>query len=318
MKTYTIAIVGATGLVGREVIKILEEKNLCDHNFVMLASKKSQGKIVKLNNKDYKVQALSKDNLIKHHPDFALFCVGEDVSKCYVEYLANRGCVVIDFSSAFRNKYPLIVPEVNLQDIDGNIICNPNCSTIGAVIALNKINKCFGLRRIIYSTYQAVSGAGKYGLDALRQNKKMPKTDHYICNNIIPYIGSIDERGYSKEENKMIFETKKIMHLTDIDITATCVRVPVDIGHSESINFTTKQKVDLQDILQVLKKTQGVSLVDFPMPINVKGQNQVLVGRVRQDSHANSFNMMIVVDNLRKGAAQNGVQILEALINVNI
>ena len=318
MKTYTIAIVGATGLVGREVIKILQEKNLCDHNFILFASKNSQGKIININHKEHKVQILSKYNLNKHKFDFALFCVGEDVSRCYVEALSNNGCVVIDFSSAFRDRYPLIVPEVNLQDISGNIICNPNCSTIGAVVALNEINRQFGLSRIIYSTYQAVSGAGKYGLDALKQNKKMPKTNCYIYNNVIPFVGNIDKEGYTKEENKMIFETKKIMHLTDVDITATCVRVPVDIGHSESINFTTKQKVDLQDVLKILEQAQGVSLVDVPMPINVKGKNQVLVGRVRKDSYENSFNMMLVVDNLRKGAAQNGVQILEALINGNI
>ncbi len=318
MKTYTIAIVGATGLVGREVLKILQEKSLNSHNFVFYASAKSQGKIINFNNKPYKVHALNKNSFSKYKFDFAMFCVGEDISKQYVKALADKGCVVIDFSSAFRKSHPLVVPEVNPQDIKGNIICNPNCSTIGAVVALNKINQTFGLGRIIYSTYQAVSGAGKLSLDALYNKKPLPKSGLEIVGNIVPYIGDIDTLGYSKEENKMIFETKKILHLQDTYITATCVRVPVDIGHSESINFQTKHAADCEQILQVLHNTPGVKVVKTPMPIDVKGQNDVFVGRLRKDEYDNSFNIFVVVDNLRKGAAQNGVQILEMLINGNI
>ena len=318
MKTYNIAIIGATGLVGREVLKILQKKTLTNHKFVFYASAKSQGKIINFNNKQYRVKTLSKSSLNKYKFDFAMFCVGEDVSRQYVNALADSGCVVIDFSSAFRKSHPLVVPEVNPQDIQGNIICNPNCSTIGAVVALNKISQTFGLDRIIYSTYQAVSGAGKLSLDALYNKKPLPKTGVEIVDNIVPYIGDIDTQGYSKEENKMIFETKKILHLKDTYITATCVRVPVDVGHSESINFQTKTPTDCEQILTVLYNTPGVRVVSTPMPTYVKGQNDVLVGRLRKDEYENSFNIFVVVDNLRKGAAQNGVQILEMLINGNI
>ena len=316
MKKYFIAIVGATGLVGRKVLEIISQRHLNYNNFVLFASKRSVGKTINIGDKPHKVKLLSCENLDKYNFDYAIFCTGEDVSKQYVNYLATKNTVVIDFSSAFRKNYPLIVPEINFDQIkDSKIICNPNCSTIAGVMALCNINKNFGLKRIVYSTYQAVSGAGWQGLADLK-NKTANKLPYCIHNNLIPFIGNVSKNGYSKEELKMIFETKKILALSRCKITATCVRVPIDVGHSLSINFQTEQRATTGQIKKVLQTMPGLKLVDYPMPMLAKNQDDVLVGRLRKDECGlKSFNMFVSSDNLRKGAAQNGVQILERLIN---
>ncbi|MBQ7467144.1 MAG: aspartate-semialdehyde dehydrogenase [Clostridia bacterium] len=316
---YKIAIVGATGLVGREVLKILAERHLDNNEILLYASEKSMGTELKVGNKICCVRQLDH-SIIDAKLDFALFCVKENVSKEYVTKLSQNRVKVIDFSSYFRKKKPLVVPEINSQDIRGNIICNPNCSTIGAVMALYEIHKRFGLERIVYSTYQAVSGAGKDAVDDLNFKRDKPmKFEYPIYNNLIPYIGKLDSKGYSIEENKMMYETSKILHERYIKISATCVRVPLEVCHGESINFQTTKHCTVGQIKEILKMTKGVKLVnDFlycPMPVDVQGQDLVFVGRVRKDhSQENTFNIFVVSDNLRKGAAQNGVQILEELI----
>lgn len=315
-----IAIIGASGVVGRTLLKVLEERNLLENDFYLYASKHSAGKKLKLGKKKIRVDELDQ-KIFAQKFDFAVFCTGEEVSKKYVKSFAEKGTTVIDFSSFYRKKYPLIVPEINSDKIKGNIICNPNCSTIAGVMALYEIHKKYGLKRVIYSTYQAVSGAGKKALDDLKRNRncKLKSFAFPIKNNLIPYIGELKANLYTKEENKMIFETKKILGDANIKVTATCVRVPIDICHSLSINFETVKKCGAKKIAETLKNTEGVVYQDdypnFPMPLFVRGQQEVFVGRLREDlSQKNAFNFFVVSDNLRKGAAQNGVQILEKLI----
>lgn len=314
----SIAIVGATGVVGRTVVKILEEKKLYDNFFDFYASKKSAGKKIKFANKNVFIKELTSEIFDKNYT-YALFCTAEEISKKYVRKLASTGTIVIDFSSYYRKKYPLVVPEINPEDIKGNIICNPNCSTIAGVMSLYKIQQTYGLKRVIYSTYQAVSGAGKKALDDLKVTdaKKLKKMDFLINNNLIPCIGEIKSNLYTKEENKMIYETKKILHQKNLIVSATCVRVPIDVCHSESISFETKKRTNIDKLKNAIKCSSGVKSIDepcYPMPIDVKGQNDVYVGRIRKDFSKNWFSMFIVSDNLRKGAAQNGVQILEYLL----
>lgn len=315
-----IAIVGATGLVGRKTLEIIVQRNLLCNNFFLFASKKNAGKKIKLGNKKYIVEELNKSNISKQKLDYALMCVKEQVSKQFVEYLANKGTKVIDFSSYFRASFPLIVPEINFLDIGkSNIICNPNCSTAQSVVALNIISKKFGLKDIVYSTYQAVSGAGKLALNDIHSTSlsKLKKLDYPICNNFIPYIGEIDKQNYSTEENKMIFETKKILHLYDTNIIATCVRIPVENCHGVSICFTTKKDCKLKQIKNALMQSAGVNFSDStpPMPIFANNCDDVFVGRLKaHKTQKNCFSMVVCADNLRKGASLNAVQILERLM----
>lgn len=316
---YNIAIIGATGVVGRTLLRILKERNLLENNFYLYASHKSAGKKIKLSGRYIKIRLLDESIFLEKF-DFAVFCTREEVSRQYVKILAKSGTQVIDFSSLYRKRYPLIVPEINEDKIKGNILCNPNCSTIAGVMALYEICRKFGLKRIIYSTYQAVSGAGKNGLDDLKGSRPLKCFDWPIKNNLIPYIGPIGENLYSKEENKMIYETKKILGDKNIKVSATCVRVPIDICHSESITFKTERHCSLNKIIETLKNTRGVILENdfplFPMPSIVCGGDNVYVGRVRKDlDEPDTFHIFVVSDNLRKGAAQNGVQILEKLID---
>ena len=314
---FNIAIIGATGLVGRTTLKILEERGLCRHNIFLFASSKSEGEKVLFAGKSKKIISLCEETLYQRVYDFALFCTGEDISRKYIDLLAKAGCQVIDFSSAYRKDYPLIVPEVNMADAQGNIICNPNCSTIASVVALNEIHKRFGLERIVYSTYQAVSGAGKGAMSEFDETNSMHLQflDYPIKNNLIPYIGSIDGNGCCTEEKKMLFETKKILNDFDIKISAMTVRVPVDIGHSISIFFETKQNVSVDELRKVLDESEGVKYITHPMPMLSREQDYVLVGRLKKDEfNDKSFSLFLSSDNLRKGAGQNGVQILEKLI----
>lgn len=318
---FNIAIIGSTGLVGRKTLQILEEQNLEYNNFFLFASSRSVGKIQKIGCSKCVVQLLNKENLLKHHFDFALFCTKENISKIYVKMLAKKGIKVIDFSSAFRKNYPLIVPEINFDDIEkSNIICNPNCSTAQSVIALNDISKKFGLTDIVFSTYQAVSGAGKNAIEDLTQTnpRKLKKLDYPIVNNVIPYIGEIDKSGYCVEENKMMFETAKILHLTTTNIIANCVRVPVKNCHLVSVVFKTFKPANLNQIKNILSTSKGVCFAQniLPMPINADNQNDVVVGRLKAHKNLkNCFSFLVCGDNLRKGASLNAVQILKWLIS---
>lgn len=315
---YKIAIIGATGLVGRKVLQILAEKNLTNNNYFLFASKKSKNKKMKIGKNNFYIKELN-DEIYYYGFDYAIFCTNEEISKTYIPKLS-KTTVCVDFSSFYRKEYPLIVPEINKDKMKGNIICNPNCSTIASVMALYKVFEKFGLDSIVYSTYQAVSGAGKLALMdmKIKRQNKLKKLDYCIKDNLIPYIGNIETNNYCKEENKMIFETKKILGESDINISATCVRVNIPYCHSISINFKTKENCNAKDIEKCLQNAKGVCYVDnnfgYLMPSHVKDKEQVFVGRLRKGEGENEFNIFVVSDNIRKGAAQNGVQILETLI----
>ncbi len=319
----TCAIVGATGLVGSTFLKVLEEKNLNIDEYVLLASKRSKGKVIKFLGKDFIVEELNEHSFDNNRFNFALFSAGGDISKKYSPIAAKNGCIVIDNSSAFRMKsdVPLVVPEVNIEKAFENngIIANPNCSTIQAVVILNALKE-YGIKRVIYSTYQAVSGAGHKGIVDLEENtsKKFP---YKIVNNCLPHIDVFLENGYTKEEVKMIEETKKILNDDSIKITATCARVPVMNCHSESINIEFRDEFDILEIKQKLNLCDGIVVLDdiakniYPLNTFANGKDEVFVGRIRRDfSVKNGLNIWCVADNIRKGAATNAVQILEKLI----
>ena len=324
MKTYKIAIVGATGLVGRTALKVLEEKNIPNLDYVLFSSKKSAGTKLKFLNTDFIVRELT-DSSFDEKFDFALFSAGAETSKHFAPIAASKGCIVIDNSSAFRmdDKVPLIVPEVNFEDAKNhhNIIANPNCSTIQAVVALKPLDDKFKIKRIVYSTYQAVSGAGKLGLQDLEQHSTL-KFQHPIYDNCLPQIDTFLINRYTKEEMKMVNETRKILKHPTLPITATAVRVPVTNCHGESINVVFEKSFKLTDIFNTLKSAPGIVVQDdienniYPISSNVNGHDEVFVGRIRKDfSIKNGLNLWIVADNLRKGAASNAIQIIEKMIN---
>ena len=326
MKTYKIAIVGATGLVGRTALKVLEEKNIPNLDYVLFSSKKSAGTKLKFLNTDFIVRELT-DSSFDEKFDFALFSAGAETSKHFAPIAASKGCVVIDNSSAFRmdDKVPLIVPEVNFEDAKNhhNIIANPNCSTIQAVVALKPLDDKFKIKRIVYSTYQAVSGAGKLGLQDLEQHSTL-KFQHPIYDNCLPQIDTFLVNHYTKEEMKMVNETRKILKHPTLPITATAVRVPVTNCHGESINVVFEKSFKLTDIFNTLKSAPGIVVQDdienniYPISSNVNGHDEVFVGRIRQDFSVESgINIWVVADNIRKGAATNAIQILEKLIYKN-
>ncbi len=326
-KRYKLAIVGATGLVGRTALKILEEKNLPNFEYKLFCSKKSAGNIIKFFGKDYIAEELT-ENSFDEGFDFAIFSAGGDTSKKFAPIAASKGCIVIDNSSAFRMDpdVPLVVPEVNPDDIKSNhgIIANPNCSTIQAVVALKPLDDKYKIKRIVYSTYQAVSGAGKNGLEDLLNKSSgddLKKFPHSIYNNCLPHIDIFMEDGYTKEEHKMIDETRKILGRQDIKITATTVRVPVENCHGESINIEFENDFDLETVKSILKNSKGIKLCDepqnnfYPLATMANGTDDVYVGRLRRDySQPNSLNMWCVADNIRKGAASNAIQIMEEII----
>ena len=324
MKTYKIAIVGATGLVGRTALKVLEEKNIANLDYVLFSSKKSAGTKLKFLNTDFIVRELT-DSSFDEKFDFALFSAGAETSKHFAPIAASKGCIVIDNSSAFRmdDKVPLIVPEVNFEDAKNhhNIIANPNCSTIQAVVALKPLDDKFKIKRIVYSTYQAVSGAGKLGLQDLEQHSTL-KFQHPIYDNCLPQIDTFLVNHYTKEEMKMVNETRKILKHPTLPITATAVRVPVTNCHGESINVVFEKSFKLTDIFNTIKSAPGIVVQDdienniYPISSNVNGHDEVFVGRIRKDfSIKNGLNLWIVADNLRKGAASNAIQIIEKMIN---
>lgn len=327
MKKYKLALVGATGLVGRTAIKVLEEKNLPISEYVFFASKRSAGSIMELLGQDYVVRELNEHSFDEGF-DFAIFSAGGDVSKKFAPIAASKGCIVIDNSSTFRmdKNVPLVVPEVNSEDLKSSsgIIANPNCSTIQAVVALKPLDVKYGIKRIVYSTYQAVSGAGQKGVQDLQDTlnglepKKFP---HPIANNCLPHIDVFTDSGYTKEELKMINETRKILHKPDLRVTATCVRVPVMNSHSESINVEFENDFDLEELKEVLKNSPGIILMDnpaeniYPLATRATGSDEVYIGRIRRDDSVPfGVNIWVVSDNARKGAASNAIQIMEKLM----
>lgn len=329
------AIVGVTGMVGRTFLKVLEEKNLDIDEYRFFASEKSRDKIVEFNDKFYKVEVLDENTFLDNKFDFALFSAGGKISEVFAPIAAKSGCVVIDNSSTFRMKedVPLIVPEVNSNDIFNHkgIISNPNCSTIQAVVALKPLMDNYGIKRVIYSTYQAVSGAGRSGIDELiaSSNNEVDfepvKFPYIISNNCLPHIDKFLENDYTKEEMKMIEETRKILNSPNLLITATTVRVPVLNCHGESINVELEKDFNIDEVKQLLSTSEGVVVLDDPQkniyPINtfVDGKDEVYIGRIRRDySVKNGLNMWVVADNIRKGAATNAVQILEKILEKNI
>lgn len=326
---YNVAIVGATGNVGRKFLEILEQRNFPVKNLYLFASKRSAGTTLEFKGKDFVVEETCDENIVNKKIDFALFSAGGSVSLEYAPKFAKIGAVVIDNSSAWRMdpKVPLVVPEVNQQDIEwhNGIIANPNCSTIQAMPVLNSINKKYGIKRIIFSTYQAVSGAGIQGIKDLEDGYKgvEPKKFPYpITGNVLPHIDVFEENGYTKEEMKMINETKKILHDDSLKITATTARVAVLNSHSESINVELKNEFELNDVFDLLSNTKGVVVYDnnkeleYPTPLYVTGKDEIYVGRIRRDfSLDNGLNLWVVADNIRKGAALNAIQIAELMIN---
>ncbi len=328
MRTFKkIAIVGCTGLVGRTVLKVLEEKSFENCTYTLFASSKSAGEKIQFLGKNYIVCEL-KENSFDSGFDYAIFCAGGKVSKEFIPIAVKKGCIVIDNSSTYRmdDEVPLVIPEVNPEDIYKNngIIANPNCSTIQAVVALKPLYDKYGIKRIVYSTYQAVSGAGRYGIEDLENGDKnlpLKKFPYPIYNNCIPQIDDFIDDGYTKEEHKMINETRKILHDPNLAVTATTVRVPVINCHSESINIELENDFDIYDIKILLQNSPGVIVIDdiekqyYPLASKADGYDEVFVGRIRRDnSIKNGLNIWVVADNLRKGAATNAVQILEKLL----
>ncbi len=334
MKEYNVAVVGATGEVGKTMREILEERNFPVKNIKLLASERSAGTSVQFKNQRVKVEKLTKDSF--KNVDIALFSAGGSVSKEFGPIAGAAGAIVVDNSSTFRMEedIPLVVPEVNPHDIkmykNRNIIANPNCSTIQMVVALKPLHDKGKIKRVVVSTYQAVSGTGHKAIEELaNQNlaifnqKELVKKvyPHQIAFNCLPHIDVFMDNGYTKEEMKMVNETKKIMGDPSIEVTATTVRVPVFYGHSEAVNIETESKITADEAKELLKKAEGVVLVDdvknnlYPLAIDAAGKDPVFVGRVREDfSVRNGLNIWVVADNVRKGAALNAVQIAEILI----
>ncbi|WP_162051554.1 aspartate-semialdehyde dehydrogenase [Pontibacter pamirensis] len=322
-----VAVVGATGLVGGEILKVLEERNFPVDELLLVASERSVGKQMEFKGKQIKV--IGMQDAIAAAPQIAIFSAGGGTSTEWAPKFAEAGITVVDNSSAWRMdpSKKLIVPEINADELtqEDKIIANPNCSTIQMVVALNKLHDELKMKRIVVSTYQSVTGTGKAAVDQLmneRAGKDGEKAYPYqIDLNVLPHIDVFQDNGYTKEEMKMILETKKIMGDDSIRVTATAVRIPVMGGHSESVNVEFEKDFSLDDIYRILNETEGVVVVDdvknlqYPMPKDAHGKDEVLVGRVRLDeTQPRTVNMWIVADNLRKGAATNAVQIAEYLM----
>jgi len=322
-----VAIVGATGMVGQEILEVLAERNFPLTELIPVASENSCGKLVNYLGQDNEVISLS--DLQEREVDLALLSAGREVAKIWAPKLAKKGCKVIDNSSYWRmsKKHKLIVPEINGSELEKSdmIIANPNCSTIQLVMALAPLHKKYSVKRVVVSTYQSITGTGKKAVEQLENEEKGINGEcaypHQIYQNALPHCDEFTENGYTKEEMKLTNETKKILD-KNIEVTATAVRVPVIGGHSESINITFENNFDLDEVRVTLNNMLGVKVIDniskneYPMPITSHKKNTVFVGRIRRDfSQEKTLNMWVVADNLRKGAATNTVQIAEYLIN---
>ena len=321
-----VAVVGATGLVGTEMIKVLEERNFPVDSLLPVATAKSIGKELSFDRRE--VSVIGIEEAISKYPDIAIFSAGGAASKKWAPEFAKMGCTVIDNSSAWRMEpdIPLIVPEVNAHILtkDHKIISNPNCSTIQLMVAVAPLHKAFGIKRMVVSTYQSVTGSGIPGVEQLK-NERAGKPGkqaypHPIDLNVIPHGGDFLDNGYTSEEMKLVDESRKILSAPKMGITGTVVRVPVFGGHSEAVNLTFDSAFEMEEVVSLLKEADGIEVVDnpsenlYPMPIWAQGDDRVFVGRIRRDdSFPNSLNLWVVSDNLRKGAATNAVQIAEVV-----
>lgn len=332
MKTYNVAIVGATGLVGQEFIKILEQRKFPMNNVKLLSSDRSAGKKLFVGHREITAEETNTDSF--RHMDIGLFTAGADISRHYAPIAARSGTLVIDNSDGFTMEpdVPLVVPEINAEDIKKHhgIIANPNCSTIQMVLALYPLHKINPIKRIIVTTFQSVSGTGAAAMEELTTQSRLVLDGnnviphiypHQIAFNLLPEIDVFIDNGYTKEERKLAEETQKIMHAPDIAISATCVRVPVFIGHSEAVNVEFTNPMNPEDARNILAKAPGIKVLDdpnvslYPQPWLAAGTDDVYIGRIRTDiSQSNSLVLWIVSDNLRKGAALNAVQIAEEAI----
>ncbi len=324
-----LVVAGCTGMVGREMLKVLEERNLPIDELIPVASDKSAGKQITFGNKTYSIKTLEEALSLK--PDAALFSAGAEVSREWVPRFARQSCYVIDNSSAWRAdpEIPLVVPEINSHLIqkDKKIISNPNCSTIQLVVVLYPLHQKWGLKRVVVSTYQSVTGSGMKGYRQLMDERKGKEPEivaypHPIDLNLLPHGGSFLDNAYTTEEMKLVFESRKIMNIPGLKITSTVVRVPVIGGHSESVNIEFENDFELSEVYKILMQQNGIILQDdiknnvYPMPLFTRGKDEVFVGRIRRDeSVERGINLWIVADNLRKGAATNAVQILEEIMN---
>jgi aspartate-semialdehyde dehydrogenase len=329
---YKIAVVGATGLVGQEMLKILWERKIPISEIYAFASAKSEGTYVDFGNEKIKVEKATVENISK--AEFALFSIGEEISLELAPEIAKKGTIIIDNSNAFRMNpdVPLVIPEINPEDLKNhkNIIANPNCSTIQMLVALNPLHKKWKLRKIFVATYQSVSGKGKEAINELIESTRaflegkefIPSAFPYpISFNLIPHIDTFEHENYSREEMKMVRETHKILHDSSIKVSPTCVRVPVIRGHSEVIYAEFENDFTLEEVYETLEEAPGIKVIDkpqeklYPMPLFCDGKDEVFVGRLRKDLFdQRAINMWVVSDNIRKGAALNAVQILEKLI----
>ena len=332
MKGLHVAIVGATGLVGQEFIKVLEQRNFPMSSIRLLASDRSAGRKLFVNHEEVEVKETTSQSF--DHVDIALFSAGTEISNHFSPIAARAGVVVIDNSAAFRMdpEVPLVVPEVNAEDIKEHkgIIANPNCSTIQMVVALYPLHRVNPIKRVIVDTYQAVSGTGAAAMEELSEQARLVLEGrsvvphvypHQIAFNLLPEIDLFLDNGYTKEEWKMVEETRKIMHAEEMAISATCVRVPVFIGHSEAIHIEFSEPMSPETARRILAEAPGVKVLDepnislYPQPWSVAGSDDVFVGRIRRDaSHSCGLAMWVVADNLRKGAALNAIQIAETMI----
>jgi aspartate-semialdehyde dehydrogenase len=341
---FHVAVVGATGAVGQQMLRTLETKDFPIKKLTLLSSSRSAGTVLKFKDEDIVVMEAKPESF--EGVDIALFSAGGNISKLFAKEAVKRGAIVIDNTSAFRMdpEVPLVVPEVNEEDLKSHngIIANPNCSTIQMVVALEPIRKAYGLDKVIVSTYQAVSGAGAAAIAELHNQThsiiegksfnpeilpvKGDKKHYQIAFNAVPQIDKFEENGYTFEEMKMINETKKIMHMPELKVAATCVRLPVETGHSESVYFEVQnESIEVEDIRSLLRDADGVTLQDdpkeqlYPMPAYAVGKSDVFVGRIRKDlDEDKGFHMWVVSDNLLKGAAWNSVQIAESLVKLGL
>lgn len=328
-KKYNVAVVGATGVVGSMFLKVLSEKKFPIDNLILLASKRSAGKEIEYEGKKYTVEELTENSFSGRNLDLALFSAGGSVSKIYAPIAAKEGILVVDNSSQWRmdKDIPLIVPEINIDDYNkynSKIIANPNCSTIQTVLPLKVLDEAYGLKRIVYTTFQAVSGSGYKGIKDLENGvagKKNEFYEHPIFSNCLPHIDVFLENGYTKEEEKMINETKKILNNNTVKITATAVRVPVFNCHSISVNVEFNKPFELDDIYDKFKTVEDLVIKDdvknlvYPLATDADGKDEVFIGRIRRDfSVENGINYWVVADNVRKGAATNAIQIAEKIL----